>query len=143
MKSMMKNAEGIITIHFPSKPEHLKMVRSVVHEAVLTAGCSRKTVKNIVLAVNEACMNIIQHAYKGMSDGDIILEIQRTGSLLEFCLTDYGSPVFVHHVRPRALDDLRQGGLGTYFMDVIMDYIEYIPLENARGTRLRMVKKIE
>lgn len=82
------------------------MVHSVVHEAALLAGCSEDTVKNIVLVVNKACMNIIQHGYEGISDGDTISEIQRTGILLEFCLIDFGRPLSVHEIKPRSLDDL-------------------------------------
>ena len=139
----MKETECLITIRFLSQPSRLKIVRSVVRETALLAGCSEDTVKNIVLAVNEACMNVMQHGYEGMSDGDIILEIQRTGSLLEFSLIDFGRPFSECEIKPRNLNDLRAGGLGIYFIRVIMDRVDYTPLSQFYGTCLRMVKKIE
>lgn len=135
--------ECLIHIRFPSQPNRLRILRSVVQQSAQLAGCSKKNVNEIVLAVNEACMNIIQHAYQGFPYGDILLEIRKAGSFLEFRLTDFGKPVCVEKVKPRQLDDIRPGGLGCHFIREIMDKVDFIPLNGTKGNQLHMKKKIE
>lgn len=119
------------------------MVRERMREAVERAGCPPKTVAAIVIAVNEACVNIIQHAYKGDTSGEIELSVRCRGAELEVLITDFAAPVDYHEIRPRALDDLKPGGLGTHFIQEIMDELCYGHLEDEAGNYLRMRKRID
>ena len=132
----------VLQMQFASNPSCLKAVRDRVRDVVEQAGCGAKTADEVVIAVNEACMNIIQHAYKGDSSGEIILEIHNNGAELEFCLKDFAEPVDCQSIKPRPLEELRPGGLGTYFIQEIMDDCVYGHLEGATGNFLRMKKKI-
>ena len=44
--------------------------------------------QNIVLAVDEACQNIIVHGYKGREDGEILLSLARKHDGIQVCLVD-------------------------------------------------------
>ncbi|OGT31685.1 MAG: hypothetical protein A2W28_09060 [Gammaproteobacteria bacterium RBG_16_51_14] len=118
------------------------MVRMLVKRAAGIVGCDKQQSERLVIAVNEACMNIIQHAYRGDDTGEIVLEILNNDSQIQFRLTDFAEPVDLASVKPRDLDDVRPGGLGTHFIREIMDECEMGHLEGGKGNYLRMVKKL-
>ncbi|MBY0429973.1 MAG: ATP-binding protein, partial [Rhodospirillales bacterium] len=130
-----------LLLRFPAQPCQLKAVREAVRvqaEAVgLDAGCAR----DVMLAVDEACKNIIQHAYAGRA-GEIVLEAAREDDCLVVRLIDFAEPVDPATIRPRALDELRPGGLGTHFIREIMDDIRFLPPPAGAGNLLQMVKRI-
>lgn len=132
----------VFALRFAATPGNLKMVRCVVEAATVQAGCSDSLGKHIVIAVNEACMNIIQHGYTGDTTGEIELEILNNSGVLEFQLNDSAPTVSLADVQPRALDDLRPGGLGTHFIREIMDEFSHGPGPNNQGNRWRLIKAV-
>ena len=56
-------ASGKIQLSIPSHPQYLQLVRGVVKKATGIIGVSRKDSDHIILAVDEACSNIIKHSY--------------------------------------------------------------------------------
>ena len=136
------NEQRLFEVRFPAVPDRLYMVRMLVKRAAGIVGCDKQQSERLVIAVNEACMNIIQHAYRGNDTGEIVLEILNNDSQIQFLLTDFADPVDLACVKPRDLDDVRPGGLGTYFIREIMDECEMGHLEGGKGNYLRMVKKL-
>ena len=135
--------ERLAELCFPSSPDQLRGMRTVVKTAVSLTGIGSEESALIVIAVNEACINVMQHAYKGVSGGEIKLELFNNGEARELIvhLVDFAAPVNVDAIRPRDLEDIRPGGLGTYFMREIMDSCEYGRLDGDQGNILRMTKK--
>ncbi len=131
-----------LELRFPSDPKRLRMVREKVQEIAEEIGCSKKLISDLVIAINEACMNIMQHAYKGDKSGEILLEIQKDSGYLQVVLTDYAASIDPSNIRPRDLEDVKPGGLGTYFIQEIMDDCTYGNLDNSAGNFLKMRKKI-
>ena len=129
-------------MQFLSHPDRLCLMRAVVKRAAESLGCNDKLADKMVLAVNEACMNIIQHAYKGDYSGEIMLEILNNDHHIKFRITDQAEPVDLSCIRPRDLGDVRPGGLGTHFMREIMDECDMGHLEDGRGNYLEMIKNI-
>jgi sigma-B regulation protein RsbU (phosphoserine phosphatase) len=136
-------AETIFHLNFPSQPDRLKLVRSAVFDTAMLCGCSEAIARDIVIAVDEACQNVIRHAYKGSPEGKIILDIGRHGDTIVLSLRDFADPVDITKIKPRDLDDLRPGGLGTHFIAEIMDEVDYLKPPEGEGNILRMVKRIE
>lgn len=132
----------MLELRFTSDPKRLRMVRERVQEVAEEIGCSKKLISDLVIAINEACMNIMQHAYKGNKSGEILLEIQKESGDLEVVLTDFAEPIDPQEIRPRDLEDIKPGGLGTYFIQEIMDDCTYGHLDNSAGNYLKMRKKI-
>jgi len=91
------------------------------------------------MAIDEAAANVIRHTYGGREDARLALEIKKFPDRLEFLLEDWGPKVRAEQIRPRPLDEVRPGGLGTFFINSFMDACSYDP-EFAEGNRLRMVK---
>jgi len=135
--------ELLFSLSLPARPERLALVRSIIQRAAELSGCSNELAQNLVLATNEACMNIIQHAYKGDSNGQFTVEMSRIGSSLRFRLEDHAAPIDLARVKPRALDDIRPGGLGVHFIREIMDNCEIGHLADGCGNYLEMIKNIE
>ena len=129
-------------LEFAADPKKLRLVRERVQEACESLGCDKKTVSDVVIAINEACMNIIQHAYKDSNGGDIKLAIDMRDENLCVEILDYAEPIDRTQIKPRRLDDVKPGGLGTHFIQEIMDEIDYEHLENRGGNRLVMSKKL-
>lgn len=139
---MDDTSNNILEVRFDADPKRLCDVRAEVRAAGERLGMESADIQHLVIAVNEACMNIMQHAYKGDCSGEIVLEIQNNAGDVEICLTDFADPVDTRLIRPRALSDLRPGGLGTHFMQDIMDECEYGHLDDGCGNTLKMKKKI-
>jgi len=138
----MNSTDTLFSLRFSALPTNLKMVRCVVEAAACQAGCAEAICNHVVIAVNEACMNIIQHGYKGDPTGEIELEFRNNGGVLEFHILDQAPTVNVDNVKPRDLDDLRPGGLGTHFIREIMDEFTHVPGPNGKGNRWRLTKAI-
>lgn len=119
----------------------LASVRDQVRSACSMAGCEEEFTSDIIVAVNEACMNVIQHAYRNMS-GRMRLTIDFESGELVIRLMDLGSPVDPVRVRPRDLDDLRPGGLGTHFIQTLMDEVVFLPAPEGWINLLQMKKRI-
>jgi len=112
-----------------SKTENLSAIRDFISEHALKAGIPIDTVENIMLAVDEACTNIIKHAYKLSPDGEIFLKIEYNQSKFIITIIDYGKS-FEPELVP--LPDLQKyyrehkvGGLGIYLMKSLMDDVKY------------------
>ena len=99
----MRSKKALLALRFAADPKRLRNVRQRVQVLAEQLGCTKQHVTELVIAVNEACMNIMQHAYRGDKSGTILLEIRRSGPELEVTLTDYAAPVDLPKIAPRAL----------------------------------------
>ncbi len=114
-----------LELHFPSDPRLLQIVRSVVGQTAALTGFDEDDVQFIILAVDEACANVIRHAYGGRTDGDIVLSCSTKDNRVEFRLRDQGKAAEKARMRSRSLDDVRPGGLGLHLIQSIMDEVRY------------------
>jgi anti-sigma regulatory factor (Ser/Thr protein kinase) len=96
------------------------------------------SIELLVLGLDEACTNIIRHAY-GHDEKPVRLEMERLRDRIRFVLRDYGRPCDPKCIRSRALEDVRPGGVGVYIIRQVFDYVKYEP--RRRGTRLVLEKK--
>jgi anti-sigma regulatory factor (Ser/Thr protein kinase) len=127
------------TLRVPAEAGQLHMLRELVQAAAAAAGFAPRGVEDLMLAVNEACMNVIQHGYRDAA-GTLELSAQPLDDGIEFALRDAAPRVTLADWRPRAFEELRPGGLGVHFIRAIMDEIEYLPTPDGRGNLLRMRK---
>ena len=136
-------SKQVLQLRFPARATELKRIREAVRESVASCGCSAKSTADIVLAIDEACQNIIRHAYCGDSDNVIELEVEHRSDGLVFSLLDHAPAIDPSRVKPRDLDDLRPGGLGTHFIRRVMDEVEFLKPASGRGNLLRMMRRID
>jgi anti-sigma regulatory factor (Ser/Thr protein kinase) len=117
----------------------LHIVRSVIRYFAQQTGFPETDVDCLAMAINEAVSNVIRHAYDNRRDGRLSLEVLPYPDRIEFVLEDEGHRVRPETIRPRSLDDVRPGGLGTYFIRCFVDESSYDSTFEG-GNRLRMVK---
>ena len=113
-----------------SRTENLSVIRNFICDFTSDMGFSTEAIDNIMLAVDEACTNIIKHAYKSYPDGEIIIKLKYSGNKLIITIIDYGAS-FAPDSIPEP--DLRKyykqhkvGGLGMYLMKTLMDDVKYV-----------------
>ena len=126
-------------VQVPAQAELLHALRNLVREQATAYGFTSACVDNLVLAVNEACMNVIQHGYRGAA-GLLELGVSAGSDGIEFRIRDHAPPVTLDDWRPRDLEDLRPGGLGVHFIRQIMDEVAYLPTPDGAGNLLSLKK---
>ena len=122
----------------------LKDVRSFSRDVFDKLELNQDLKDELVLAIAEAAQNIVKHAYKDVEDNTDKMEI--TISLkdqeLEIGFFDKGRPVDQNNVRHRKIDDIKPGGLGTFFIQQIMDAVVFKEGEKPWINHLILTKKI-
>ena len=103
--------------------ESLKDVRTFSREVFEKLNLNSDLKDELVLAIAEAAQNIVKHAYKGIEDTKdrMQIKISMKDNQLEIGFFDKGKPVVAENIQHRKLDDIKPGGLGTYFIKQIMD----------------------
>lgn len=130
-----------LAVRFDATPDCLCDLRHKVGAAAQAVGCGPEVAADVVLAVDEACQNIIRHGYGGK--GEVALEIRKnTAGVLEVQLIDFAPSVDLAKIKPRCLDDIRPGGLGTHFIRAVMDDAVFLPPPVGAGNFLKMTKAI-
>lgn len=130
-----------LELAFPARPEELGAMRHRLAAALARAGVEAALRQALVLAVDEACANIIRHAYGGPCDARIFLRLSQHEQELLFELHDFAPCVDPAKVQPRDLDETRPGGLGINFIDALMDSWSLQPQERG-GNLLTMRKRL-
>lgn len=133
--------EVLLELRFPAQADRMVVVRETVRSAARLCGFDEPTTQDIVLAVGEACQNVILHSYAGQDDGQILLDIRRGGDRMILRVIDFGPPVDLNRIKPRNLQDVRPGGLGTHFIRQLMDTADFGPAPDGKGNVLQMTKK--
>ncbi len=131
--------KGPVVLEIPADPASLFLVRAVVAKLSEKSGFNAKESDMLVLAIDEACTNIIRHAYENSFDGQIILTFKVTAKCLEIYIRDFGKAADPATFQSRKLDDIRPGGLGIHFMKSAVDVLDYDTPPDG-GTLLKMVK---
>lgn len=134
------NNNGSVTLTIPSHPKYLYVVRSALYPILTDAGFNRKDARRIILAVDEACSNIIKHAYAGDTTKTITMTVTDDSDRFTVRLRDYGRKTDPMKIVPRDLADIRPGGLGTVFIGTAFDSVTY-DTDQEEGTLLTLAKK--
>ena len=124
---------------FASEPENLASVRALVREFLREEGIPAQPGELLVLGVDEACSNIIRHAYRGEPGRPIALECECDGAGIRFRLRDWGIPADPAGFKSRSSAEIKPGGLGLSLIRRIFDEAVYTPLNP--GTELRLLKR--
>ena len=137
-----------VTITIPSQLAFLKMVRNLVIEA------SRAMIKEelepsrsawedqLVLAVTEACTNVIKHTYKGEPNHQVCIKCKTEPDRFIVVLLDQGESFNFNQIPQPDLSVPHEGGYGVYIMKKLMDEVRY-NAGQEEGNELVLVKMIK
>jgi anti-anti-sigma factor len=127
-----------------AQDSQLGRVRDFVVEVCEGAGFSPREVSNTKLAVDEACTNIIKHAYDGSAEpGSIKVIAEIDSGKIKFRLQDRGKHFDFSGVKDPDLDQYvetgRKGGFGVFLINRLMDAVEYHATDT--GNELVLTKR--
>ncbi len=125
-----------------ARVSQLRVVRRLIEAAAHQAGGAPDFARDLALAVDEACQNIIRHAYGGECEGRIQLRVRRRADAVEVELVDFAPAVDQDKCQGRRLDELRPGGLGVHFMHALTDRVQFLPPPEGAGNRLVLSKNL-
>jgi len=133
----------ILRIRVPARPDRLKLIRGAVEQAAKYCGAPEAWTFDMTMAVDEACQNIIRHAYGGKPDaGDIVVDFLRRGDSLEVHLMDFAPPIDPDKVKSRDLSDIRPGGLGVHLIKSVCDEAHFMPPPPGVGNLFKLTKRL-
>ena len=128
-----------------SRTENLALIRDFISSKAYAAGLSKEEVENIMLAVDEACTNVIKHAYKSFPDGEINILVEQNTKKFSITIEDFGNSFNPDSVPEPNLreyhEEKRIGGLGMYLMKTLMDEVEYISVP-GKFNKVKLVKNL-
>ena len=134
------------TLTFAARFENLEKICDFVDEIAVQAGFDEMTRYSIKTAVDEACSNIIDHAYGGEGRGNIECTCRSTDDEIEIILKDHGRSFDPESIPTPDLsspiEDRKERGLGLYFMRRLMDEIHF-EFTDRNGNVLTMIKHRE
>jgi serine/threonine-protein kinase RsbW len=128
-------------VEFSSHTANLAPMRNFVRKFLDAYPFSERERMLMVLGVDEACTNIIRHAYHLRDDQLICLSLEGLRHCIRMRVRDYGRQTEAHTIKGRSHDLIRPGGLGVHLIRIAFDKVDYIL--KARGTELVMTKNLE
>ncbi len=131
-------SDVLLDLRIPAVAARLCDLRNALRRALDDFGVEPDLRDQLVLVVDEACANIIRHAYGEQSSGCIRLRLSHDAGALAFELSDDAPSVDPEQVRPKPLGECRAGGLGVALMDSVMDSWHIEPQPEGRGNLLVM-----
>ncbi|HXX63306.1 MAG TPA: ATP-binding protein [Methanomassiliicoccales archaeon] len=135
----MKN----LTLQVESRTERLIAVRDFVSDAARAFGFDDEDISKIALAVDEACTNVIKHAYKFDPTKTIQVVIHGGNRTFEVAIRDDGLQFNPTQLPPpdmkEYLTHFRKGGLGVHLMKSLMDKVEY-SMAPGKINEVRLIK---
>ncbi|MBN2355334.1 ATP-binding protein [candidate division KSB1 bacterium] len=141
---MMQKPKMQYKLRIPSQTDNLELIRYFIGKVAEKVGFDRDDVGKIELAVDEACTNVMKHAYTDDNkDKSLDVAVKIDYEKLTLIVTDHGKGFDLEKVKmpdmKEYLAELRVGGLGIYLMRTLMDEVDY-DIRPGRRNQVKMIK---
>jgi serine/threonine-protein kinase RsbW len=130
----------LLALNLPAEERLVPAARSSIAGFLLAAGVSEDTVDDIVLAIDEACSNILQHAFPPGHPGSYELRADLRPEEVVVEVADDGVGFEAMELRQGGTLDLT--GRGLDIMRRVMTSVEVESPRPGGGTRLRLRKRL-
>lgn len=127
-------------LEFSSHTGNLALMRNFVRGFLNDLPFSERDRTLMILGVDEACTNIIRHAYHLQDDQLIALSLEAQSGCVCLRLRDYGTQPEPENLRHRKREVIKPGGLGLHLIRTVFDHVDYVL--RSQGTELVMTKRI-
>lgn len=126
-------------------PSSLGTLLAFLDDTCKNAGLDEETAFALRLAGEEACANIINHAYRGVEPGPIFLDVRCDDHQVLLRIEDR-APLFLPDDAPAPdltadWQNRREGGLGWHLIRQVMDEVRHEEVAGG-GNRLEMIKRL-
>jgi serine/threonine-protein kinase RsbW len=141
----MSVIERKFLLQVPSSTENLAIVREFLNSVGRQAGMNDDEVAKVQLAVDEACSNVIEHAYGHDSSKEVMVRVSFDHEMLRIEVVDTGKGFDPSSIPRQELEQLvaqrKTGGLGVRLIQKLMDEVHY-EVGPGKKNQIRMVKRI-
>lgn len=132
-----------IELKLPAKAQYVGIARLTVSGVASRLGFSYDEIEDLKIASSEAVTNAVQHAY--IAGGEIVVGCALYKDRIDIIVADNGQSfdyeATKQNVGPYSEQEdakfLREGGLGLYLMETLMDQVQII---NEDGVTVLMTK---
>lgn len=142
-------ANTVLTV--PGRYDQIQKIVAFVTQGAREAGLDEDAIFHVELCCDEACTNIIEHAYGGEDVGMIRVRYELLPGAFKMIIQDNGRSFDPDLVPPPSLptdslddsptDQPKIGGLGIHFMRKLMDEVRFSFNAGGENT-LVMIKKL-
>ena len=144
------NTPGSWSIVVPGSPNALPTIRTMITRAATRCGFAPEEIAKIEMAVDEACTNIIEHAYNALREHhlpqnpEIEVHALEHTDRLEITILDHSMHDFpVLNYAPNCMDEYfseqKKRGMGLFIIRSFVDDVKH-SFVNGRGNELLLVK---
>jgi serine/threonine-protein kinase RsbW len=141
LTKVVKNIKKRLSVN--STTSNLARIRTFIKTQSKNVGFDEETANKIVLAADEACTNIIKHAYKYSTKGKINVNLSFSHNKLRISITDEGTHFNSKSIPEPDLkkyyEEKRVGGLGMFLMKKLMDEVVYSQA-NSKKNKVTLIK---
>lgn len=135
-----------IEMKIPSKAQYIGVARLAISGVANRLGFTFEDIEDIKIALSEAVTNAVQHAYD--EAGVVIVGCALFKDKMEIVVSDFGQSFDYAEVKSQTgpfrgeedVSELREGGLGLYLMESLMDEVT---INENEGVTVFMTKYLE
>lgn len=141
----MATYEQTFALQVGSRTENLALIRGFVNHVGSQAGLAEDELAKLELAVDEACANVIEHAYGNDATKEVVVRALYDENEIRIDVIDNGlgfDPTGIADADLKQLvKERRTGGLGIRLIKSLVDELHY-EVEPGKKNELRIVKKL-
>ena len=115
----------------------LHQIRKTVKRACRDMTFNEDKTNAVVLAIDEACANVIRHSCNFSDKYKLKIEVYEEDDLGVFVISDNAPPIPASAIEPKNNEQLEPGGLGLHLIHQVMDDVELISPQ-GEGNRLKL-----
>jgi serine/threonine-protein kinase RsbW len=138
--------ERKFSLQVPSSTANLALIREFVTAIGAQAGLIESEITKVELAVDEACANVIEHAYSHDATKVVIVRAVFDDEALQISVIDEGQGFDPTKIKQENVSELvherKSGGLGLRLINSLMDEVTY-DYTPGQKNELHMTKRIQ
>ncbi|KIL52212.1 anti-sigma B factor RsbW [Jeotgalibacillus soli] len=137
-----------IEMKIPAKAQYVGVMRLTISGIASRMGFTYDDIEDLKIATSEAITNAVQHAYGEGDNGEVVIGFALYQDKLEVIVADHGNSFDFLKIKDEvgpynegaSVDMLREGGLGLYLIESLMDEVK---IHHNEGVTVFMTKYIE
>lgn len=139
------NSKKIDFLRVNSETKNLKKVRNFIKQYSIENGFDEQSADEIVIAVDEACTNIIKHGLKYNKEEKLEIRVYIESNYFAIDIVDNSPSFDLRDFKNIELDshlsEYKNNGLGIFMIKSYVDLIEYKRYENGSVKNTLTLKK--
>lgn len=118
-------------LKLPANSENLDIIRKFIAGIAENMGFPEEDIYQIELAVDEACANVIKHAYIGDNtrEKEIHVRVKTQAKKIEITIADRGIGFNPNSIKTPNMEEylkrMKPGGLGLHLIRTLMDKVSF------------------